>query len=305
MRTAFIETFTKLAKDNPNLQLLTGDLGFGVFEDFKTQLPNQYKNMGVSEQNMIGVAAGMALSGRIVFVYSIVPFVTLRALEQIRNDVCMQGANVKIVGVGEGFSYGQLGPTHHSIEDITIMRALPNMTVVCPGDPWEVEEAVKAIAKIKTPAYLRLGKKGESRLHFQKDKFVLGHGMVMRDGKDLTLISTGNMLESALVVWKKLAKKKLSARVISMHSVKPLDENVIIKSAQETGAIFTLEEHSVIGGLGSAVSQVLIKNGKYIKFHSFGINDNFTKMAGDQEFLRGFNGFSQDQIFKKILAVLT
>lgn len=304
MRTAFVKRLEEIAKGDADLMLLTGDLGFSVFEDFMQKFPKQYLNMGVSEQNMIGVAAGMALSGKTVFAYSIIPFITLRCLEQVRNDVCMQNANVKLIGVGSGFSYGQLGPTHHSIEDIAVMRVLPNMTVVCPGDPWEVEEATRAIYKIRGPAYLRIGKKGEPHLLGKETKFTLGRGIVMRNGDDLTVIACGNMLETALTVAEGLDSKDISVRVISMHTIKPLDKGLIVESAKKTKAIFTLEEHSVIGGLGSAVSEVLAESGFLKKFHRFGVLDKFTKMAGEQNYLQEVNGLSTEKIIKKIVKIL-
>lgn len=304
MRTAFVNTLIKLTQRDRSIFLVNGDLGFSVLEQYVAKFPRQYLNVGVAEQNMIGVAAGLALSGKTVFVYSIIPFITLRCLEQIRNDICMQNANVKLVGVGEGFSYGQLGPTHHSIEDIAVMRSLPNLIIVCPGDPWEVEKATEALATIKTPAYLRLGKKGEPILHKPKAKFSIGRGIVMADGDDLTLIATGNMLESATKVWEKLDKKGVNARLISMHTVKPLDEKLILESAKTTDAIFTIEEHSIIGGLGSAVAEFLMRKQLEVKFYSFGVNDKFTKMAGSQEYLRKINNLSTDQMTEKIIKIL-
>lgn len=301
MRETFIETLKKLAQKDKNLWLLTGDLGFSVLEDYIEKFPKQYLNMGVSEQNMIGTACGLALSGKTVFVYSIIPFITLRPLEHVRNDICMQNANVKLVGIGSGFSYGQLGPTHHSIEDVAVMRSLPNMIVVCPGDPWEAQEATRAIYKLNGPAYLRIGKKGESNLHGKGVKFILGRGIVTRDGANLTVIACGSMLETALEVADQLNSKNISARVISMHTVKPLDKNLVLESAKKTGAIFTLEEHSVIGGLGSAVAEVLCEAGIPVKFHRFGVRDKFTKIAGTQRYLRSINGLSPDEITKSIL----
>lgn len=300
MKTAFIKTLSKLTRKNKDIFLITGDLGYSFLEGFAQEFPRQYLNIGVAEQNMIGVASGLALSGRTVFVYSIVPFVTLRCLEQVRNDICLQGVNVKLIGVGEGFSYGQLGPTHHSIEDIAITRTLPNMTVVCPGDPWEVERATEAIAKIPTPCYLRLGKKGEPILHGKNSKFTLGRGILMNEGRDLTIISTGNMLEAAVAIVEKLKKSELAVRLISMHTVKPLDEKLVVDSIHATRAIFTLEENSVIGGLGSAVAQIIAEWGLAVKFHSFGVNDRFTKMAGSSDYLRTVNDLSVEKIVKRI-----
>lgn len=301
MRTAFIETLEKLAGQDKNLWLLTGDLGFSVLENFSSKFPNQYLNMGVAEQNMVGVAAGLALSGKKVFVYSIIPFLTLRPLEHIRNDVCMQNANVKLVGVGAGFAYGQLGLTHHAIEDIAVIRSLPNINVVCPGDPWEVEMATTAIYLSKTPAYLRLGKKGESILHKRVTNFTIGKGIIMHEGQDGTIIATGSMLETATVVYQELQSAGLKFRLISMHTVKPLDEKLILDSANMTDAIFTLEEHNVMGGLGEAVALVFAKYALRAKFLCFSVNDRFTKVSGTQEYLREINGLSVVDIVKKII----
>lgn len=304
MRTTFVHTLIRLAKGDKHVWLVTGDMGFSVFEGFAQDFPKQYLNIGVAEQNMVGVSAGLALSGKKVFAYSIIPFITLRCLEQIRNDVCIQNTNVKLVGVGEGFSYGQLGPTHHSLEDIAVMRSLANMIVVCPGDPWEVEKATLAIAKIKKPAYLRIGKKGEPILHNKGSKFVLGKGIIMRDGEDLTLISTGNMLETAVRVCERLNKNKIRIRLISMHTVKPIDRELIVESAKKTSALFTIEEHSVIGGLGSAVADVVAQEGLRVKFHPFGVGDKYTKAAGSQDYLRKINGLSDKQIYGEIVKIM-
>ena len=302
MRTAFINTLCALAKKDNNIFLLNGDLGFSVLEPFIDAYPARSFNMGVAEANMMGVAAGLALSGKTVFVYSIIPFVTARVFEQVRNDIALQKANVKIVGVGSGLTYGQLGPTHHSIEDIALMRALPNMTVICPGDPLETAEATKALAMLKGPAYLRIGKKGEPVVHINTPSFKIGEGILIKKGGEGTLIATGNMLPTGYAVVNALAKKGKNMRLISMHTIKPLDRRIIIKAAQETPAIFTLEEHSVIGGLGSAVAEVLAENnqGKKIYFRRLGINDCFTLTAGSHDFLRRFHKLSFNDISNTI-----
>lgn len=304
MRVAFIETLTRLAREDKNIWLMTGDLGYSVVENFATTLPNQYLNAGVAEQNMVGMAAGLALCGKSVFVYSIVPFITLRCLEQVRNDLCMQNVNVKLVGYGEGFTNSLMGATHHSVEDIAVMRALPNMTVVCPGDPWEVEKAVVALCKNNSPAYLRLGKSGEPILHKEYDGFALGKGSVIRDGNDLTIISTGNMLEESQKAAEILAKRGILAKLISMHTVKPVDKTLIVKSAMETGVVITIEEHSIIGGLGSTVAEVLLEAGFRGKFKAFGVADKYTKIAGSQAYLRKVNGLSAVQIAEGITKLL-
>ena len=303
MRTAFIKTLLGLAKENPAIMLLTGDLGFTVFEEFRDTLPAQYLNAGVMEQNMVGTAAGLAMSGRIVFVYSIVPFATFRCLEHIRNDVCYHDLPVCIVGVGGGYSYGHMGSTHHALEDIAALRALPNLRIVCPGDPVETRAAVRAIASSGHPAYLRLGKAGEPVLHDSSVPFTIGKSIEMRPGNGLTLIATGNMLETAVAVQKLLAEQNVTARLLSMHTVKPIDEEAIAQAARETKLIVTIEEHSRIGGLGSAVAEVLSARSCRTEHLLCAAPDAFAETVGSQQFFRTKAGLDPKAIFDRILQV--
>lgn len=306
MRTAFIETLFSLAKDDPRIVLITGDLGFGVVTPFMEQLPNQFVNAGVAEQNMTGLAAGMALSGKIVFTYSIANFPVLRPLEQIRNDVCYHNANVRIVSVGGGMAYGSLGPSHHATEDIAIMRALPNMMVVAPGDPAETRLAVRALINHQGPAYLRLGRAGEPSVHINEPDFQLGKAITVRPGSDITLISTGGMLYDAVQVAEALNREGISARVLSMHTVKPLDADAVLSAARETQAIFTLEEHSIIGGLGGAVAEVLLESDTRPRtFKRIGLNGGFSSMVGSQEYLRAQYGLDSAGILQTVHTVLS
>lgn len=302
MRTTFINTLTELAEKDNRIFLLTGDLGFSILEKFQNKFSDRYFNIGIAEANMVGIAAGLALSGKNVFIYSIVPFATMRCFEQIRNDLCYQNLNVKIIGVGSGLCYGSAGPTHHSIIDIAIMRTLPNITIICPGDPVEVEMATKISLLHKGPVYIRLGKTNEPRVHKQKINFKLGKGITIKDGNDITIISTGNMLYNSKCVSDKLINRGIDTRLISMHTIKPIDKEIILKAAQETKIIFTIEEHSSIGGLSSAVSEVLIKeDAKKVIFKSFYISDNYYKYIGDQEYLRKISSLSIEQIFNDIM----
>ena len=305
MRTAFIRALSQLAGDDRRITLITGDLGFGVVEDFARSYPDQFLNVGVAEQNMTGVAAGMALAGRVVFTYSIGNFPTLRCMEQIRNDVCYHNADVKIVTVGGGFAYGPLGMSHHATEDLAIMRALPNMTVVAPGDPVETEAATRAIAVQSGPCYLRLGRAGESNIHSGTIAFELGKAIQLRDGSDLTLISTGGMLERALNVAERLEREGISVRLLSLHTVKPLDEESVLAGARDTAAIATLEEHSEIGGLGSAVADVLAGAGlSRLRFRRIALPPVFADTVGSQEYLRAAHGLSEDSVTDAIRALL-
>jgi len=304
VRIAFVNTLQELAKKNKNIMLLTGDLGYSVFERYIKLFPKQFINMGVAEQNMTGVAAGLAIENKTPFIYSIVPFITMRNFEQIRNDICYQNLNVKIIGVGAGFSYGPYGHTHHGLEDIGILRTLANLTIICPGDPIETELAVKKAIEIKGPVYIRLGRAGEAIVHDKRPKFSIGKGLIIKEGKDITIIATGNMLGIGLEVSKKLKNRGISVRLISMHTIKPFDSEIIIDSVKKTKAIFSLEEHSIIGGLGSAVSEVLAENKISTRFKRLGVPDRFTKEIGDQEYMRKVNGLSIDSIVEVILKSL-
>ncbi len=301
MRITFVNTLFEMAKKDKRIMLLTGDLGFSVFEQYIKELPKQYLNMGVAEQNMTGVAAGMAMEGKIPFIYSIVPFVTMRNFEQIRNDICYQNLNVKIVGVGAGFSYGPYAHTHHGLEDIGILRTLANLIILCPGDPIEVALATKAMLNHIGPVYLRLGRAGEPNIHKAMPSFKIGKGILIEDGKDITIIGTSTLLQRAWEVVSSLKEKGLSIRLISMHTIKPLDTQIILESARKTPAIFTLEEHSIIGGLGSAVAEVLVENRANVIFKRIGVPDRFSKVIGSQEYMRRANGLSAEQIIETIL----
>ncbi|HAM35970.1 MAG TPA: transketolase [Elusimicrobia bacterium] len=287
MRTAFFKTLEELAAKEPRINLITGDLGFTVVEPYAERFPLQFLNAGVAEQNMTGLAVGMALSGKIVFTYSIANFPTLRCIEQIRNDACYHKANVKVTCVGGGLAYGALGSSHQATEDIAIMRSLPGMTVVAPGDPVEAEQATRAIAAFDGPCYLRLGKAGEPPVHRDPIDFKLGKAIRVRDGKDITIISTGGMLHPCFEAASQLEQAGLSARLLSMHTIKPIDVQSVLSAAQETSAILTVEEHSVIGGLGSAVAEILAQqSSRRIEFRIMGLPDQFCRTVGSQDYLR-------------------
>jgi transketolase len=293
----------KLAERDSRVFLVVGDLGFGVTEPFAKRFPKRYLNAGVAEQNMTGIAAGLALSGKIVFTYSIANFPILRCLEQIRNDVCYHHANVKVVAVGGGFAYGSLGATHHATEDLAIMRALPEMSVVAPGDPEEAAAATEAVAAHDGPCYLRLGRAGEQKVYTRQINFRLGKAIQLREGSDLTLISTGGMLQTAVETSEALSHKGLQARVLSMHTLKPLDIDAILAAARETDAIFTLEEHSIIGGLGSAVAETLAEFAeREVAFKRFALPSAFACKSGTQEYLRARFGLGVESLTNAIHA---
>jgi transketolase len=306
VRTAFIEALNELAESDPRVCLIVGDLGYSVIDEFAQKHPDQFVNAGVAEQNMIGLAVGMALSGKIVFTYSIGNFGTLRPLEQIRNDVCYHRANVKVVAVGGGLAYGNLGVTHHASEDVAIMRALPNMTVVAPGDPVEARLATRAVVALDGPAYLRLGKAGEPVVHAKEPAFELGRAIELREGTDLTLIASGGMLATSDKIAAQLGEKGLSVRLLSMHTIKPLDREAVIRAATETRLVFTLEEHSVEGGLGGAVAEVLAElEGAHAPLKRIGLRPEFNKVVGDQKYLKSLHGLDEEGVMKTIQPIIS
>ena len=301
MRTAFIQALIEQARVDKRIFLLVGDLGYSVVEPFRQEFPDRFINVGVAEQNMTGIATGLALSGKVVFTYSIANFPTLRCLEQIRNDVCYHEANVKIVAVGGGFSYGAQGMTHHATQDLAIMRALPNMIVIAPGDPVEAALATRAVAKWPGPCYMRLGKAQEPVVHKTSPDFQIGKAIVVREGSDVTLITTGGILFNTVQVAERLAQQGIQARVLSMPTIKPLDTEAVLAAARQTKAIVTVEEHSMIGGLGSAVAEVLAELGNsHVTFRRIGIKDEFCQQVGSQEYLRGIYGLSVDGIVEVV-----
>jgi transketolase len=305
MRGAFFDALLTLAERDHRVNLIVGDLGFGVAEQFARRFPERFLNAGIAEQNMTGIAAGMALSGRIVFTYSIANFPILRCLEQVRNDVCYHNANVKIVAVGGGLAYGSLGSTHHATEDLAIMRSLPRMTVVAPADPVEAGAATRAVAARPGPCYLRLGRAGEAKVHRGPIDFQLGKAIQVSQGSDLSLISTGGMLETAVQIAESLHHAGLQTRVLSMHTVKPLDADAILAAARETGAVFTLEEHSVDGGLGGAVAELLAEAGAgTLTFRRFGLPSAFSPVVGTQEYLRAQHGLTAKAVASAIASIL-
>ncbi|TSC95182.1 MAG: transketolase [Parcubacteria group bacterium Licking1014_1] len=304
MKKEFIDTLIKLAEKDKNIYLLTGDLGFSFFEEFAKKFPQRFINCGVAEQNMMGVAAGLALGGKKVYVYSIIPFVTFRCLEQIRNDVCYQNLDVKIIGAGTGFSYGSHGATHFAIEDIAALRVLPNMTILSPADPTEMKQLVLQSYKIKSPTYIRF-EKNTKDLHSHKDKITLGKPSVFKNGKDGLIITTGASLETGINVVKKLSDKKYNFKLISLHTLKPIDEKILVKEMANIKFIFTLEENRIIGGLGSAVGEILLRhNISNVTFKNMGISDKYSPVIGKQEYLRKYYKIDEDSVYKKILNAL-
>lgn len=302
MRNVFIRALTELAKEDRQIVLMTGDLGFKVFDDFRGICPDQYLNVGVAEASLIGMAAGMALEGKMPFCYSITPFLTMRPFEQIRNDICFHHANVKIVGVGGGFSYGPNGPSHHALCDVALMRVLPEMTILTPGDPHEALWAVEAAYQHTGPVYIRLGRAGEPAVHQNPLKIVIGKSILMQEGSDVAILVSGLMLKTAVDVTNLLKEQGLSVRLVSFPTVKPLDEAAIEEAFSACSYVFTLEEHTASGGFGSAVIEAALDLGlEAKKMRIIATPDKTAHHSGHQEYLQQWAGLSAPQIVETIL----
>ncbi len=287
MRNQFIETLCELGGQDDRIWLLTGDLGYSVLERFANRFPERYVNVGVAEQNMIGVAAGLALSGKIVFTYSIANFAFMRCLEQIRNDVCYHNLNVKIVAVGGGLAYASLGYTHHAVEDLAVMRSLPNMAVIAPADPVEAALAIRAVVDWPGPCYLRLGKAGEPRIHQDPPAFRIGQPLELRPGRDVVILASGPVVSNVLLAAEELADGGIAAGVYSVPTIKPLGAERMSGLLRDTRLLVTVEEHTCVGGLGSAVAEVLSELARPLPcLKRIALPDGFCREVGSQEFLR-------------------
>lgn len=308
MRDTFVRTLIELAKENKNIELLTGDLGFGVLKPYWEAVPDQFTNVGIAEQNMTTVAAGMALEGKTVFTYSIGNFPTLRCLEQIRNDCTYHNANVKIVCVGGGLVYGSLGMSHHATEDLAIMRALPDMVVMAPGDSVEAAEATKAIAAHQGTCYLRLGRGGERRIHDRIPDFRIGKAIQIADKRkssdkhtvNIAVLSAGAILDEVCDACVALEEKGVGVLQYSFPTVKPIDKDVVTECANGADVVFTVEEHNITGGFGSAVAEVISEIAGSAPLYRIGLNDEYCTKVGSQEYLRNEYGISAEKIVEYI-----
>lgn len=301
MRDAFFDALAEVAAEDPRVWALTGDLGIGLFGPVEEAAPGRVLNVGIAEQAMVGIAAGLSYAGKLPFAYSIAPFLTSRPHDQIRVDVAMAHANVKLIGVGGGVSYGYLGPTHHAIEDLALMRALPGMTVLAPGDPDEARRATRAAAAMDGPVYLRLGKNGEPKLLPDDASFEIGRAALLRDGDDVTLATTGTMLGETLDAADRLAAAGVQASVLHFATLKPFDADALLGTAARTARVVTVEEHSIVGGLGSAAAEALAENGVPARLKRIGLRDEFAFAVGSRDHLLREYGLGADDVARTAL----
>lgn len=300
MRDTFVKTLLEIAKKDKNIELITGDLGFGVLKPFWESLPDQFLNVGIAEQNMTSLAAGMSFEGKTVFTYSIGNFPTLRCIEQIRNDCAYHDANVKIVCIGGGFVYGSLGMSHHATEDLAMMRALPNVAVFAPGDAAEAAAVTKAITEYKGTCYLRLGRGSEIQIHSEIMNFRIGKALKVKDGSRVAIFSTGGIFDEVKNACEELLALGITPTVYTFPTIKPIDKETILLCADSHELIVTCEEHNIIGGFGSAVSEVLCESGHNTKLLKIGVPDSYCDYVGDQKYLRKRYGIDGNTIAKKI-----
>jgi transketolase len=285
----FGDTLLELGRQNRNILIVTSDSrGSGKLVPFGQVLPDQVVEVGIAEQNLVGISAGLASTGKKVFAVSPACFLTTRGLEQIKNDVAYSDQPVKVIGISAGVSYGALGSTHHSLHDYAALRAINNIDIVAPADNFETREAIKAAVDYPRPIYIRFGKRPMVNLHRPDQKFEVGQAITLTSGSDITFIATGEPVSRALMAAQQLQQEGISSRVISMHTVKPLDEAALLDAASATGAIITVEEHSVHGGLGSACAEVLAQNGACVLFKIVGIPDEYTVTGSQTEIFKHY-----------------
>ncbi|MDB2082927.1 transketolase family protein [Clostridium paraputrificum] len=303
-REAYGKALAVLANTNENVVVLDADLSKSTkTADFKAVAPERFFNMGIAEGNMMGVAAGLSTCGKIPFVSTFAMFAAGRAFEQIRNSICYPKLNVKVCATHAGLTVGEDGASHQAIEDISLMRSVPNMVVINPADDIETEAAIKAVAEMEGPCYVRLGRMAVSRVNDETNyNFVIGKGITLAEGNDVAIIATGIMVEAALEAKEELAKEGINARVINIHTIKPIDEELIIKAAKETGVIVTAEEHSIIGGLGSAVAEVVSEKCP-VPVLRVGVKDTFGESGKPNELLEKY-GLTSNNIVNKVKEVI-
>ncbi|QGU96225.1 transketolase family protein [Clostridium bovifaecis] len=296
-REAYGKALAKLGESNPNVVVLDADLSKSTkTADFKKVFPERHINIGIAESNMMAVAAGLSTCGKIPFASTFAMFAAGRAFEQIRNTICYPKLNVKVCATHAGLTVGEDGASHQAIEDISLMRSIPNMTVICPSDAVETEAVVNAIAEYEGPCYVRLGRPGVSIINDNSDyKFEIGKGVTLREGKEATIIATGIMVEQALEAYNILSEEGIKVRVVNIHTIKPIDADIIIKAARETGAIITAEEHSIIGGLGSAVCEVISENCP-VPAVRVGVRDVFGESGKPDELIKAYGLTAEDLV---------
>jgi transketolase len=301
LQKAYLLALIELAEKNSDVVSLIADSGTGYDELFKRDFPDQFFDFGIAEEHMVAAAAGMASRGKIPFVYTAGAFLAYRSFEFIRDDVCIQKQNVKIAGMGSGLAWSTLGATHHTTEDISVLRALPELTLFSPATPMEAGNTVRAACEIKGPVYIRLGMGGEKELYREPYHFVPGRAVTLKAGKDISIFTTGGIAAEVMEAAEKLAEFHVDAAVVNIHTLKPMDSNAVLRAASETRMIFSVEEHNVLGGLGGIIAEILAEAGTGVKLKRIGLPDSFASGYGTLQDLRRINGLDSGGICNVIL----
>lgn len=295
MRTAFFKTLERIYADNSNIVVLTGDLGYKLFDEFRATDRKRFYDVGVAESNMIGLAAGLSLSGKKVYCYSIIPFLIMRPFEQIRIDVAYHNLDVRLVGAGAGFAYGLEGITHHGLEDVALMRTLPNMTIIAPADRFEAERIAELSFSHEGPMYIRLGHTNEPAIHNRKPDIAIGKISILHEGKDVALFSYGRTVNICMQAIELLSAEGIKPALINVHTIKPLDTETISEVFNNNEMVMVVEEHISEGGLGSAVAELAADLDYHGKVRRVGI-DRTKAYVGRADYLRERHGLSPEMI---------
>lgn len=300
MQKTYIMSLYELMKGDQNVLSLLSDSGTEYDEILKREFPEQCLNFGISEQNLVGAAAGLANCGKIPFVYTTSAFLAYRAMEFIRDDVCFQRSNVKLIGMGSGLAWSTLGPSHHTTEDIGVLRVIPNLVILSPATPKELREAVYTAYQINGPVYIRMGMSGEKEFYEETYKFHVGESVVLEEGQDAVVFVTGSILEECMEACSLLMREEVSVKIVNIPTLKPINSESILKYVDEDKPIFTVEEHSVVGGLGSIISDIIVEEGKAVRLVKIGLK-GFAKGYGTQRQVRRQNHLDAEQIAAAIM----
>lgn len=299
MRTQILSAIAKLMQNDPDIYFLTGDLGFHALEEIQSQFPDRFLNCGIAEQNMIGFASGLALTGKKVYVYSIIPFLTMRCFEQIRNDICLHNLPVTLLGVGSGLTYGVLGNSHYALEDIGILSTLPNMRIISPCDGVEGELLIPKLYQTPSPTYIRLGK-AKQNLTDPNSDFDLSKPRLVRDGSDITILATGDIISIAIETARHLETQGISTQVVHVFSLKPIDPDSLLPYCQNKKYVFTLDEHFQAGGLNSLIASIFVQHKNLPILKGFFVPQQFSSTIGSHDFMRQKHGLTAPQISASI-----
>lgn len=301
MRSTYLNTLYEFAKKDDRVVSLVADNGLIVYDDFRRDFPNRYFNFGIAEGNMVAAAAGMANCGLIPYCYTINAFLAYRSYEFIRDDICFQNQNVKIVGIGTGLAYSTLGPSHHTTEDIGLLRSIPNLTIFSPSTRSEVKWMMQESYDINGPVYIRLGNNNQD-FYATNPKFEIGVPAVVKEGTDITIMTTGPVLNEVMMASDLLLQAGINAEILSVHTLKPFNSERISDMATATDKLVVIEEHNVIGGLYAAIAETLVENNKSVHVLKIGLEDKFADGYGTPEEVRAANGLDYNSIYKRIIS---